>query len=120
MEKNDIKNKVRENLLHRLKETEPKQSAPAEKKPGNEHGKDYEKNYANIQDKLSGTLLKASQVFSSAGLGDPKDATARSLNSKKLRREPNDDGSVYQFNDEELAAIIKVISNPTSYLTTKK
>jgi hypothetical protein len=82
-------------------------------------GNNTEKDYAEIQRKLDGTMLKASQVMAAAGLGNPDDATDRSLFSKKLRREKNDEGGLYQFNDEELGTIMKVINNPASYLNTK-
>ena len=65
-------------------------------------------------------MLKASQVMAAAGLGDPDNATDRSLFSKKLRREKNDEGGVYQFDDKELASVMKVINNPASYLNVKK
>lgn len=114
MEKKDIKIKVRESLLNTLKETEPKAA------PDNGKDKNYAKNYQEIQRKLDGTMLKASQVMAAANLGDPDDATARSLFSKKLRRDTNEEGGVYQFDEKELAAIIKIINNPGSYLNVKK
>ncbi len=113
MEKSIIKTKLRENLMGELTETEPK----ATPKKDNSN---YEKSYAEIQRKLDGTLLKASQVMGAAQLGDPEDATDRSLFSKKLRKDTNDQGGQYLFNDDELAKIIKVINNPSPYLTTKK
>jgi len=58
--------------------------------------------------------------MAAAGLGDPDNATDRSLFSKKLRREKNDEGGVYQFDDKELASVMKVINNPASYLNVKK
>jgi hypothetical protein len=45
-----------------------------------------------------------------AGLGEVGDKTAESLFSKKLRRKSNDEGGLYQFNDEERALIIKAIN----------
>lgn len=77
-------------------------------------------NYQGLEDKLIGTMLKQSQVMAAAGLGDPKSATDRSLFSKKLRREKNELGGVYEFNEDELAAVTKVVSNPAAFLSTKK
>lgn len=114
MDKNIIKAKLRENLLHSLTETEP---TPA---PAKKHSDSYEKDYDELQRKLDGTMLKASQVMAAAGLGNPKDATDRSLFSKKLRKDKNDQGGMYRFDDQELAKIIKVIDNPSAYLGVKK
>ena len=108
MEKNTIKAKLRESLGAHINEN----------KDGN--STNSEKDYNEIQRKLDGTLLKASQVMGAAGLGDPKDATARSLFSKKLRKEKNAEGGLYQFDEEELASIIKVINNPASYLNVRR
>ena len=108
MEKNIIKAILRESL---------NVTEGGDKKTGS--NKNSEKDYAEIQRKLDGTMLKANQVMSAAGLGSSDNATDRSLFSKKLRREKNDEGGVYQFNDEELGTIMKVINNPASYLNTK-
>lgn len=114
MEKNRIKEILRENLMGKLTETEPKE-APAKEKSGN-----YEKDYSAVQNKLTQTMLKQSQVMAAAGLGDPNDATDRSLFSKKVRKDTNDQGGQYLFDDNELAAVIKVLDNPAAYLGVKK
>jgi hypothetical protein len=110
MKKSEIKYKLRENLMSKLTETEPKE-APAKK-----HGSNYEKDYSEVQRKLDGTVFKASQVMGAAGLGSPDNASDRSLFSKKLRKEKNDEGGQYLFNTEDLAQIIKVINNPSPHL----
>lgn len=109
MEKSKIRQILRENLDAAITEAEAQAKS-----------KNYDKSYSEVQRKLDGTLLKASQVFHAAGLGDPDDATSRSLNAKKLKRETNDQGGTYQFDEVELAKIIKVINNPSAYLNTKK
>jgi hypothetical protein len=109
MEKNIIKAILRESL--NVTEGE-------DKKTGKKN-KNTEKDYAEIQRKLDDTIIKASGVMAAAGLGDPDNATDRSLFSKKLRREKNDEGGQYQFSDEELGKIMKVINNVPSYLNTK-
>lgn len=106
MEKSIIKAKLREALALPIQEELPV--------GGTRHKMDY----GEIQRKLDGTLLKASQVMQAAGLGKANDDTARSLFSKKLRQETNDDGGLYQFDEKELASIIKVINNPSAYLGT--
>lgn len=74
----------------------------------------YESDYREIQNKLLGGVLKASQIMQMAGLGDHLDSTARSLFMKKLKKEKNDEGSVYKFDETELKKIKQVISNPNT------
>jgi len=112
MEKTKIKELLRETFVAPIVEKEEKEEK-GEKKKGTE------KDYGEVTRKLDGTMLKASQVMAAAGLGNPKNATDRSLFSKKVRREKNDEGGVYQFNDEELAKIMKIINNPAAYLNVK-
>ena len=114
MEKENIKALLRENFMTPIKEEEPKE--PTQKKDN----KDYDKDYASVQSKLNGTMLKQSQVMAAAGLGNPNDATARSLFSKKVRKDTNDEGGQYLFDDKELASVIKVLNNPAAYLSVKK
>ena len=49
-------------------------------------------------------------VMQAAGLGDASDATDRSLFRKKVLQEKNEDGSVYEFNEDEKDAIITVLN----------
>lgn len=116
MEKNRIKQLLREGLPFAVKEAEPK----AAEGEGRADNAKYEKDYSEVQDKLQNTMLKQSQVMAAAGLGDPNDATDRSLFSKKVRKDKNDEGGQYLFNDMELASVIKVLNNPAAYLNTKK
>jgi hypothetical protein len=113
-----IKSLLRENF-YPVQETEKEKSETTDKK-NEERGSSFETNYSELERKLDGTLLKANQVMAAAGLGDPANASDRSLFSKKIRREKNDEGGIYMFNDDELAKIIKVINNPTAYLNVKK
>lgn len=108
MEKSRIKYLLRESLSFPMQE-----AAPAEGDGKKDNAK-YEKDYNFVQQKLDGTLLKANQVMAAADLGNPDDATDRSLFSKKLRKEKNDEGGQYLFNDDDLAKIINVINNPIS------
>jgi len=122
MEKSIIKAILRENLMAKIKEANTNKESEESKSNDNssENSSTYEKDYSSVQNALNDTLLKASQVMQAAGLGNSNDATARSLFSKKLNKETNDDGGKYLFNDAELAKIVKVINNPSSYLHTKK
>jgi len=112
MEKTKIKELLRETFVAPIVEKE-------EKEENDKKNKNTEKDYGEVTRKLDGTMLKASQVMAAAGLGNPKNATDRSLFSKKVRREKNDEGGLYQFNDEELAKIMKIINNPAAYLNVK-
>jgi hypothetical protein len=114
MEKSKIKELLRETFTQPILEKEEKDSNSEKEK-----SKGTEKDYGEVTRKLDGTMLKASQVMAAAGLGNPKNATDRSLFSKKVRREKNEEGGVYQFNDEELAKIVKIINNPAAYLNVK-
>ena len=114
MKKSRIKQILRESLnpfIEKLAEEEAE---------GKKDNAKYEKDYSEVQRKLDGTMLKQSQVMAAAGLGNPNDATARSLFSKKVRKDKNDEGGQYLFDDRELAAVINVLNNPAAYLSTKK
>jgi len=114
MNKNDIKKKLRESLSIPIQEKAPKEPS------AQRNERDYDKEYSEVQTKLQDTMLKQSQVMAAAGLGNPKDATDRSLFSKKVRKDTNDEGGTYMFDDKELAAVIKVLNNPAAYLNVKK
>jgi hypothetical protein len=118
MDKNKIKAFLRESLFSRIKEA-PKEQSQKEPKPANKKRKSHDKEYAEVQNKLRDTMLKQSQVMAAAGLGDPDDATARSLLSKKVRKDTNDEGGQYLFDDQELAKVVKVLNNPAAYLNVK-
>lgn len=120
MEKKEIKDILRESLNSYLEETKKKDTSEKKEEDTEKKERKTNKDYQDLENKLIGTMLKQSQVMAAAGLGNPKSATDRSLFSKKLRREKNDLGGVYQFNDDELASVTKVVSNPAAFLSTKK
>ena len=108
MEKSKIKQILRESLAPELTVEEAQQKS-----------KKYDMEYSEVQTKLQNTMLKQSQVMKAAGLGDPDDATARSLFSKKVRKDKNTEGGTYLFDERELASVIKVLNNPAAYLNAK-
>lgn len=121
-----IKYKLRESLLsHMLEDKDGETNTPevtnktkatADKPEDKEVStKKIDKDYQEVQRKLSDSLLKSSQVMQAAGLGKADNAGDRSYFSKRLHKEKNDDGSTYMFNDKELATLIKVINNPMIY-----
>ena len=113
MNKNRIKEILRESF------NVPMQEEDTSNNGAGTSNKQYEKDYSEVQSKLQDTMLKQSQVMAAAGMGDPKNSTDRSLFSKKVRKDKNEEGGSYLFNDFELAAVIKVLSNPAAYLNTK-
>ncbi len=123
MSKDIIRKVLRENIFDKIKEASPTPAPATEggEPKDNTPKKDNKKfidDYHEVQRKLDGTMLKASQVMQAAGLGKSDDATARSLFAKKLKQEKNEEGGTYRFDEKELASIIKVINNPSSYLNT--
>jgi hypothetical protein len=113
MDKDLIKKLLREFVEDTLDEATRKKAKKKKKVS-------IDKDYASLQNKLiDSEILTQAGVMQAAGLGDADNATDRSLFSKKLRKEKNDDGGVYKFNDEELADISKVVNNPLAF-TTKR
>jgi hypothetical protein len=84
-----------------------------------ETDKKFEKNYSWVERKLNGGILKMNKAMYYANLGDPDNASDRSLFSKKVHREKNEEGSTYQFDEEELSRLIDVINNPSSFESKK-
>jgi len=114
MKKEIIKNLLREsgNNPH-IKHVEIANKAEDE-----EHEEKYDKisnllgndifNHAAIVRKLSGEKWKGNS-----------EATNRSLFRKKLNKEPNEDGSVYEFDDETLSDIQKILMGLSSTINHK-
>jgi len=111
MDKDRIKHILREAFVNPISEEEQAQNQANAQK--------FDKDYAEVQNKLTNTMLKQSQVMAAAGLGNPNDATDRSLFSKKVHKEKNDEGGLYQFDHDELGSVIKVLNNPAAYLNVK-
>jgi hypothetical protein len=67
-----------------------------------------EAEYAQITHGFSGLgAPNQADIMQMAGMGSVGDKTAESLFGKKLRREKNDEGGVYQFDEKERASVIK-------------
>lgn len=113
MDKQRIKEILRESL--KLAETNGQPTpSPIKGKP-----KNFKKEYADIQGALADSIVTKSGVMAAAGLGDPTDAGDRRAFNAKLDRDENENGSIRQFDDKELASVAKVVSNPKAYLHTK-
>lgn len=99
MNKENIKQLIRENLLL------------IEARTHKAKRKQVKAEYAEIRNGLKGIGAPSqADVMELAGMGKVGDKTAESLFSKKLRRKSNEEGGLYQFNDEERASIIKAIA----------
>jgi hypothetical protein len=133
MDKNTIKDMLRESLISRLKEagknTEDKGESDKELKDKekdkeetfNDLSKDEKKKVKSLTAKIKnatqgkGKLLKLSQVMAAAGLGDPDNASDRSLYRKKVSGEPDSDGNVHHLAPDEASRMGKVVDNPNAY-----
>jgi hydrogenase maturation factor HypE len=108
----DIYNKTilkMENL--NIKELIREQLALIEAKTHKKKRKQIKAEYAEIRNGLKGVGAPSqADVMQLAGLGSVGDKTAESLFSKKLRRVANEEGGLYQFDDQERAAVIKAIA----------
>ena len=99
MNKETIKELIRENLLM-IEANTPKKKR-----------QQIKAEYAEIRNALKGVGAPSqADIMQLAGLGNVGDKTAESLFSKKLRRKSNEEGGIYQFNDEERALIVKAIN----------
>ena len=104
MNKSFIKQILRESFGMRTEiSAKPKNNEkPKEKKAKTES------EYAEITNGFEGLGAPSqADIMQMAGMGSVGDKTAESLFGKKLRREKNDEGGIYQFNEKERASVIK-------------
>jgi len=100
MKKQDIKKLLREGLF----QVEEAEQQGGEQKPKERNTR---KDYADIRHAVEKPLAPTQVGLMKSALGwdDDKDGTNRSLFGKMLHQETNDEGSIYQFNDEQIARI---------------
>jgi hypothetical protein len=104
MDKSFIKQILRENLGLQT-EASDESTKKKEKKSK------IQAEYAQITNGFNGLGAPSqADIMQMAGMGKVGDKTAESLFGKKLRREKNDEGGVYQFDDEERASVIKALA----------
>jgi hypothetical protein len=104
MNKSFIKQILRESFGMRTEvSAEPKNNEkPKEKKAK------AEAEYAEITNGFEGLGAPSqADIMQMAGMGSVGNKTDESLFGKKLRREKNDEGGIYQFNEKERASVIK-------------
>lgn len=111
MNKDKIKSLVRESLLREKGrvETEKKDSEGGNSEKDARKEKAIKKDYTDIQNALdtdkNPTAPSQVGIMKSMGISDDEKGVNRSLFGKKLHQEKNDEGGLYQFNDDELAKI---------------
>lgn len=127
MEKGIIKNKLREGLLDTLREAgktteEPVASSkPRKDKDSNKSdakNKDEEKrstkmDYNDVQNYFDKDLAFSQVAVMKKALGweDDKVGANRSLFGKMLHQDKNDEGGLYQFDDDQLDRVRTAIKN---------
>ncbi len=108
MNKSNIKKLLREFLEVT---TEASEETKKEFKPKKDKKSKIEAEYAQISTGFQGLGSPTqADIMQLAGLGKVGNKTSESLFGKKLRREKNDEGGVYQFDDQERAAVIKALA----------
>lgn len=124
MEKNIIKDKLRESLFSRIKEVnnEPDGEEQAQGDGHSENSDRGEKKKVQtltkkIKNATQGPskLLKLSQVMDAAGIGDADNATDRSAIGKAVSGKPDADGNIRHLTVQQANAMGKVVDNPMAY-----
>ena len=127
MEKDIIKNKLREGLLDTLREAgktteEPSASGKPRKdkdfnksdaKNKDEESRGTKMDYNDVQNYFEKDLAFSQVAVMKKALGwkDDEVGTNRSLFGKMLHQEKNDEGGLYQFDDDQLDRVRTAIKN---------
>lgn len=122
MEKNIIKDKLRESLFSRLKEVNNEPEGEEQAQEDNSHDdKAEKKKVQTLTNKIKNAtqgpnkLLKLSQVMDAAGIGDADNATDRSAIGKAVSGKPDADGNVRHLTIKQANSMGKVVDNPMAY-----
>ena len=113
MDKNIIKELLRETFVQNIDEARKVKPKDTDKKEENKKSRKEKKEYAFIKKafrRKRGKTVTMAGVMQAAGLGDASDATDRSLFRKKVFQEKNEDGSTYQFDDDERDSVITILN----------
>lgn len=111
MSKTLIQKLVRENIFDRIKEAQPTGQNEPEEKEDEGHGKKDKKNtkkdYGDVQNYFNKELSFSQVDVMKKALGweDDDTGTNRSLFGKMLHQEKNDEGGLYQFDNQQLDRI---------------
>tara|TARA_B100000927_G_scaffold229626_1_gene189497 strand:- start:579 stop:923 length:345 start_codon:yes stop_codon:yes gene_type:complete len=111
MDKDLIKNMIRESLLSEKKvESKSKEKEDSKDKEEDEQRSKWYTDVQNALDKdKNPTAPSQVGVMKSMGIPDDKKGVNRSLWGKKLHRDKNDEGGVYEFSFDELAQIRAIL-----------
>jgi methyl-accepting chemotaxis protein len=106
-----IRRLLRENTIHNVQEA-GKLSDRGTKKVGEEDR--TENKYERVQKLLDNPIFNHAAIVER--LYGENDATYRSLFAKKLKKELNDNGNPYEFDDEELSSIISYLMDTSKVI----
>lgn len=123
MKKDIIKNKLRESLFDRIREAgqnteEPsarkdKDSNKSDAKNKDEESRSTKMDYNDVQNYFDKDLAFSQVAVMKKALGweDDKVGANRSLFGKMLHQDKNDEGGLYQFDDDQLDRVRTAIKN---------
>ncbi len=124
MEKNIIKTKLRESLFDRIREAgknSEEKSQPKKEKTSNksdtekndEENRNTKMDYNDVQNYFEKDLAFSQVAVMKKALGweDDKVGANRSLFGKMLHQDKNDEGGLYQFDDDQLDRVRTAIKN---------
>jgi hypothetical protein len=124
MEKNIIKTKLRESLFDRIREAgknseeksqpkKEKQSNKSDSEKKDDENRNTKMDYNDVQNYFEKDLAFSQVAVMKKALGweDDKVGANRSLFGKMLHQDKNDEGGLYQFNDDQLDRVRTAIKN---------
>lgn len=123
MKKDFIKTKLRETLFDKIREAGKNTDSSGEKKEKESNKTDTEKNdeenrstkmdYNDVQNYFEKDLAFSQVAVMKKALGweDDKVGANRSLFGKMLHQDKNDEGGLYQFDDDQLDRVRTAIKN---------
>ena len=124
MKKDIIKNKLRESLFDRIREAgqnteenskprKDKDSNKSDAKNDDENSRSTKMDYNDVQNYFDKDLAFSQVAVMKKALGweDDKVGANRSLFGKMLHQDKNDEGGLYQFDDDQLDRVRTAIKN---------
>jgi hypothetical protein len=124
MEKNIIKIKLRESLFDRIREAgknseeksqpkKEKQSNKSDSEKKDDENRNTKMDYNDVQNYFEKDLAFSQVAVMKKALGweDDKVGANRSLFGKMLHQDKNDEGGLYQFDDDQLDRVRTAIKN---------
>jgi len=113
MDKNKIKQMVRESLLREKPESKPDPNSKGNARGDKKVESTTKKDYSDIQNALNKdknpTAPSHVGVMKSMGIEDDEAGVNRSLFGKKVHQDKNSEGGLYQFDDKDAATIRGII-----------